>query len=170
MKVSKEGNSSCDYIGVKNIVYKDSGHQLSNYYDCSWMMESWPEKEIVRYDTMSELLQMNPYPSAYWTGNTFHVDNLYGIPKDGSSGRPNVGVPNNGYPAFCLLYAKDVDTYFTYRSIGLSPAPAAPGIPDLTLESFKYQDYELRPVNVFGSMNPNVDQTTQKKSNSFPYA
>lgn len=162
VKVSKEDNSSCDYIGVKNLVYKDGGHQLSNYYNCSWMMESWPEKEIVRYDTMSELLEKNPYPSTYWTGYTFHVDNLYGIPQNGSSGRPNVGVPHNGYPAFFLLYAKDVDTYFSYRSIGLVPAPSVEGFPPgFLFDSFKYQDYELRPVNVFGSMNPNVDDTEE---------
>lgn len=159
VEISKNDDTSCDYIGSKNIIYKDAGHQLSNYYSCDWILQKWPEDGIVRYDTMEELLAKNPYPTAYWEGKTLHVDNLYGIPITGTSGRPAPNGNANGYPAFCLLYAKDVDTYFVYRLLGYVQAPMHP---ELGMNfDFRYEDYALQPVNVFGSRNYDADESEE---------
>ena len=156
--ISKDGNSSCDYIAAKALVYKDGDHQLSNYYRCDWLFNTWPESSIIRYDTMAELLEKNPYPTTYWSENTFHIDNLYGIAIRGTSGRPGANGHNTGYPAFCLLYAKDIDTYFAYRSLGLKKGQSLSHFWDI---SFSYQDYALQPVNVFGSMQPDNEEVEE---------
>lgn len=159
VEVSKDDDTSCDYIGSRTLVYKDAGHNLSNYYSCDWILQKWPENGIVRYDTMEELLAKNPYPSAYWEGKTFHVDNLYGIPITGASGRPGANGNADGYPAFCLLYAKDVDTYFVYRLLGYIQAPPHPVIGETF--NFRYKDYALQPINVFGSQNYDADESEE---------
>lgn len=150
-EISKEKNASCDYIATKALAYKDTGHQLSNYYSCDWLFKSWPESGIIRYDTLKELMEYNPAPGYKETGRPIPT-NLYGIPKTGTSGRPGVNGSNTGYPAFCLLYAKDVDTYFVYRSIGLKDYKA----PDAFMPKMR-QEYVLEPVNVFGSWRTDTE-------------
>ena len=148
-EISKDGDTLCDYLGSRNLVYKNTEHQLSNYYSCDWMMQQWDENRIIRYDTMDELISYNPYPSVYWVGTTLHIDNLYGKVKPGPAWRPDNPDYRSGYPAYCLLYAQDVDTYFVYRSIGtLLTPPLSPG---LSNTAQRYADYALQPVNVFGS-------------------
>ena len=156
-EISKAGDTSCDYIGARNLIYKNTDHQLSNYYSCDWLLKKWPENGIIRYETMDDLLAKNPYPHVYTANSRWHIDNLLGIPTiTSTSGRPGVNGSNSGYPAYCLLYAKDVDTYFVYRSLG-NIAPSNTVIAQLN----KYPDYALQPVNVFGSRNYDTDNTEE---------
>lgn len=149
VEISKDDDASCNYIGVRSLVYKDAGHHLSNYYSCDWLLEKWLLSGLIRYDTMDELLAKNPAPTVYWEDKTLHYDNLYGIPSLGASGRPGANGSNTGYPAHCILYARDVDTYFVYRSLGLIEPPPWPYNP--IVRGRKYDDFALQPINVFGS-------------------
>ena len=56
VEISKDDDASCNYIGVRSLVYKDAGHHLSNYYSCDWLLEKWLLSGLIRYDTMDCLL------------------------------------------------------------------------------------------------------------------
>lgn len=143
-EISKEEDSNCDYIGSKNVIYKDASHQLSNYYSCDWAFKVWPDDKIVKYDSMAELLRKNPYTTTLYWG-----ENL----------TPEVSFIQYDWAAFHPLYAKDIDTYFVFRSIGVGQT-TSPNVTDKRI-----QLYMLQPINMFGSRI--VDDDIEKEEIEF---
>lgn len=87
----------CDYIETKNLVYKHDDNEMWKYYSCKWFID-WYKDDIIRYDTLSQLIEDNK---------------IYSDWNNVDRGRPSTNKSEK------ILYAEDVDTYFIVRAIEL---------------------------------------------------
>jgi hypothetical protein len=117
---------SAEYIGAKNLQYKDPGYDAWTYLSCDWFIE---DKEalgvdIVEFDTFAELF------------NAAKEKRTYSVPL--SKLKHNNGIET-------LYYAKDMNLYFVHKienkRISLLSLPAKLGATYTT---------RLIPVNMFG--------------------
>lgn len=156
-----DDDSSCDYIGLKNIAYKDCGHQMWKFYSCDWFVrlctanpdkssaprpgETVPDylkSSVVAFDTLQELLA-HVRPMRSWDGWT----------------KPD---SDRGH----LFYAADVDTYFLIRSLSKEQN----GWEGAHLRIWPHYDYtmQLRPVNMFGATRPDDDSADTEEIELVP--
>lgn len=129
-------NNSCSYLGVKRLAYKECDHSMQPYYACDWFVA---DTYSSKYDTLAQLVESNK--KRYLTASDGRKYPAYG--KNASLWEMDGGamIYDNVH---MLLYARDVDTYFVFRSIGTEAVDGyRPG--------GYAQIYVLQPVNVFGS-------------------
>ncbi len=134
VKVEEE---DCNYLGSKNLAYKDCDHRMWKFYSCDWFIKGW-QNNIMRYDHMRDLL----------------ADNKQYYQWSGSHGR--------NYRIDKVLYAKDADAYFIVYPVSrkLTGAHRRGG---KTVLDFTYT-CRLQPINLFGSRinNPDEDASVEE--------
>lgn len=139
-EISKDESPSCEYIGAKRLIYKDTGHQLSNYYSCDWLFKGSLPNAVVRYNSFQELYDKN-----ITNGVKIYGQNL---------GEP-LGPPDDRLQDISArhpLYDWETDTYLTFRTIGFFEYQNG----DVTAHNVP--KYILQPFNVFGSrINEDVE-------------
>ncbi len=121
VEVTVEDDAKCEYLGAKNIVYKECDHEMWKFYSCDWFMRS-QRFGIVEYDTMAELLSANR-----WLRTTTN----------------GIGRGNN---ASRVLHAKDIDVYFLVRAVRKELMEKRGGFMPNRYRVY----YKLQPVNLFG--------------------
>lgn len=112
--------SSCEYLESKNLAYNPDDSEAWKYYSCDWFIKE-REKNIVKYETISELLVANKW-MANWRNTT---------------SRRNTNFNK-------LLYAEDIDTYFIVRIISGKKVGEIDGNDIIDYKCV------LQPVNIFG--------------------
>lgn len=135
VEVSKDENSSCDYIAAKRLAYKECSHSMQQFYACDRYIKT---ATAVRYNTLTDLIAKNRRRDTPLSGNGY-PSVAWGETLGQHYGGQWANTVNS------LLYAKDVDTYFVFRSIGTELVYDG-GPADVFT-----QLYILQPVNVFGS-------------------
>lgn len=126
----------CEYLGVKRLEYKNTGHPLANYYACDWVFKV---AKVYTYATTEEILQKCAKRSGE---NGVYPWVKYGedIEVQGDRGRQKETNADG------IFYSSADDTYFVLRSIGQYY---------LYTDRAGYKRYAqecvLQPVNVFGS-------------------
>lgn len=148
VEIATADKDNCDYIAAKRLAYKARNHSLWNFYACDWFMSSDPD--VVKYDTLDELLQKNKRVQMS-SGGVVRV--FWGEPPYRGS---------YGDSARKILYAKDVDTYFCFRSIGTEL------LGETTNGPYYTQVHVIQPVNVFGSGCPESDELETKEIEFVP--
>lgn len=128
----KVEETKCDYQDAKNLVYSDCDHEMWKFYSCDWFLDNWPEDRILRYDTMSELLEDNKQYRV-WRGS--HRDSIQNDK---------------------LLYAADCNSYFIFRPITRQFHMVNPAI-----AYFDYYCI-LQPVNLFGGRIVNGEDDAEQ--------
>lgn len=142
VEVSAEGNNNCEYIGQKRLLYKDTGHELANYYSCDWFIDS---ASAVEYDTIEQA-----------TISCKRHDQII-PPNDWKE----VYYPGAGY----LIHAKDVDTYFVHRSIGTELVDVS----STNSNKKRYtQVYVPQAVNIAGAGSVESDDVTTEEVEFVP--
>lgn len=136
-EISKD-NQSCNYLGTKRLAYKECSHAMQPFYSCDWFINSYTD--IKEYQDVNAIIEANKRHVlhdlegkqylAY--GDGAYVSNVY--PRETC-----VWDATNH-----LMYSKNDDTYFAFRSIGIHKD--APG-----RRTGGAQMYVLQPVNIFGS-------------------
>lgn len=133
-------DENCDYLGARNLVYKDPGHDDWCFYSCNWFIRSRLKLDMVRrYDTLTELL----------------ADNKVFASWDGNSGR--------GYSFNSLLYAADVDTYFIVRAVDRT----ATGKKDVFGRNIYIYKCVCQQVNIFGGRIVDEDDDAEEEEIEF---
>ena len=129
----------CEFIEGKNLVYKECDHEMWKFYSCDWFITSRNENSIVKYNTMSDLLNENRWLSS-WNGNSQRGSN-----------RDKV------------FYAKDIDTYFLIRALSKTLVQQNSGwIPNI----YSYK-VELRPINMLGGRIVNTNDDAEQEEIEF---
>lgn len=149
--VSQEDNAKCDYIAAKRLAYKECSHSMQPFYSCDWFVNSC--RMVKRYDTLDELIKKNKRSDYVRDGQ---ITRVYWGEQMGEGWDNHVTTIN------ALLYAKNVDTYYVFRSIGTERYAT-------TLLGDRYtQIYVLQPVNVFGSGSVEDDSTDTEEIDFVP--
>lgn len=152
-EISRDENASCDYIAAKRLAYKECSHSMQNFYACDWYIQN---PDIIKvYDTLAELIQKNKRRD---------TTDEYGQPKVVWGERIDELRGRDGTTVQALLYAKDVDTYFVFRSIGVEYLKITRPITRLRV----VQVYVLQPVNVFGSGSVESDDVDTEELEFVP--
>ena len=125
-EVSSADDVDCDYIGAKNIVFKESDDDTSKLYSCDWFIRDILStgNRLREYDTLDELID---YMNGYQT--TQHL-------------------ATRNSPSMYVYYAKDVDTYFALRAIRRTVIREWTSF-DKTYYAYEYTTI-LQPINQFG--------------------
>lgn len=152
VEVSQEQSSNCDYIASKRLAYKECSHSMWNYYSCDWFVKNY--RMVKSYDTLSELIEKNERTDYVREGQ---ITRVYWGEQMGDGWDNRITTVN------ALLYARNVDTYFVFRSIGTEYL----GKSALGRESYT-QLYVLQPVNVFGSGTVEDDNTDTEEIEFVP--
>jgi hypothetical protein len=124
--VKEKDDTDCDYIGAKNVVYKECSHDMWRFYSCDWFIRDVKDAGYMlkEYDTLQEI-----------------IDILLPFKTVTSMSRRNA-------PYQYLYYAKDVDTYFVLHA-GYSVEDKS-----FTIYEDEHTVYKkfcfLQPVNPFG--------------------
>lgn len=147
VEVSQDDHTSCDYIATKRLAYKECSHSIQSYYSCDWYLANC--RMIKRYDTLAELLDKNKRRDAVL------IQNVWGEQMGGDSD-PRIRTVG------AVLYAKDVDTYFVFRSIGTEL------FKETSFGGQYLQIYVPQPVNVFGSGSPESDDVDTEEIEFVP--
>lgn len=145
----KSDGSECDYIDVKNIAYKDAGHQLSNFYSCDWLLEPYSDPEsderIYHYATIKDMIdaQKSTLSISDWEMNN----------PDYSGGGSHRNPNTTGIRRLNIYYVVDNDMYFAKRLISQTLDQ------EHSKKNFTYYNsrYVLQPLNEFGPRRINVD-------------
>lgn len=151
--ISTDDDSRCEYIGSKRLAYKVCSHKMWNYFSCDWFTSPLP---VMEYASIAEMLESNrrkiltdrdghPY-AVYGDDNP-----IYGQRPGADGQRPGAG------SASTLLYARDDNTYFVFRSIGVDKIGTYIKVGGFEVGVW-CQRYVLQPVNVFGSGIPDSDK------------
>lgn len=151
--VSREDNSNCDYIGAKRLAYKECSHQMQKYYACDWFVSN--SVLVKRYDTLALLIEKNKRRDIIHEGQLPRAAWGESYAESGNQARVST--------VQTLLYAKDIDTYFVFRSIGTELL----GISAHGQKSYT-QLYVLQPVNVFGSGSVESDDVSTEEIEFVP--
>lgn len=156
----KPDGTDCDYIDVKNISYKDTGHQLSNFYSCDWFLEPYrnPESDerIYQYETvmdMTESLRASLSVSDWAMNN------------QSSSGGGNHRHPTTSENRkMSLFYVKEDDMFFVRRLISQTLDQ------EHSSNNYTYYNskYALQPLNEFGMRKINTDSDDSEELEFVP--
>lgn len=153
-EISKEGES-CDYIGSKRLAYKECSHAMQPFYSCDWFIASYTN--IKEYANVNAIIAANKRHML-----TASDGKQYAAYGDGARlTEHSFGEPSVWDATYHLMYSKNDDTYFTFRSIGVhSDAPGRrPG---------GAQMYVLQPINVFGSGSEESDDVDTEEIEFVP--
>lgn len=151
VEVSQSENSNCDYIAAKRLAYKECSHSMWPYYSCDWYVNNC--RMVKQYDTLGELIEKNKRTDSVSEGQ---ITRVFWGEQMGEGFDPRVTTVN------ALLYAKNVDTYYIFRSIGTEYLGSTP------LGDRYTQLYVLQPVNVFGSGSVEDDSTDSEEIEFVP--
>lgn len=113
-------DEKCEYIGGKNLVYKECDNEMWKYYSCDWYIKAYAKDAMV-FSNMESLLS---YTSNFrkWDGGSYRNDMRQ-----------------------CLFYVANIDTYFIMRSISRVLKEERKNRANL----YEY-DCKLQAVNLFG--------------------
>lgn len=150
-EISQDDSPDCDYIASKRLAYKECSHSMWPFYSCDWYVSGC--NMVKRYDTLDELIRKN---KRYDNVREGQVTQVYWGDEMGPGWGQRVTTIN------ALLYARDVDTYFIFRSIGTEYLGRYNTRPVYT------QLYVLQPVNVFGSGSPDDDSVSTEEVEFVP--
>lgn len=151
VEVTQGEASNCDYIASKRLAYKECSHSMWPYYSCDWYVKNC--RMIKRYETLTELINRNKRSDSVRPGQ---ITRVFWGEQMGEGFDPRVTTVN------ALLYAKNVDTYYIFRSIGTEYLGSTP------LGDRYTQLYVLQPVNVFGSGSVEDDSTDTEEIEFVP--
>ncbi len=140
VSVNTDGDD-CDYLESKSFAYKDSDHQMSNYYSCQWFLSSIASSQIAEY---SSLVSLTAHLNDYLRYGI--VDYAPGVEKTD----PNLEK---------VYYVTAMDRHFVLRHIDRFPS----GIGD------KPRDlYTLQPLNEFGPSSDSQDDKNVQEVDFVP--
>lgn len=144
--MSTADDTSCDYIAMKRLAYKECSHSMQPYYACDWVVVDAPI--VAKYDTLDELINSNKMRIIYTSsGEVWRYEWGGDVAVLGGGRTSTVNY---------LLYAADVDTYFIFVSVDVK-------LVSNILRPIYSQIYVLQPVNVFGSgIKENDDTDTEE--------
>lgn len=128
----KVEDDRCDYVGLKNYVYKLGDDETAKYDSCDWFIKE-SKNNIVRYDTLTELLNANR-SLRYWNGQNSRGSNINKV-----------------------LYAADVDTHFIVRPVSRE----ANGKDHFGHQLYKYTCI-LQPINTLGGRIVDADEDAEE--------
>lgn len=150
-------NQSCDYLGAKRLAYKECDHSMQPYYACDWFLPSY---SIIReYANVDTLINANKRHMISDTkGNQYAVygEGAYLTEHRNSSFGPSVWDSVNH-----VMYSKNDDTYFVFRSIGVHTDATG-------RRAGGAQMYVLQPINVFGSGSEESDDVDTEEIEFVP--
>ena len=149
--VSQDENTNCDYIAAKRLAYKECSHSMWPYYSCDWYVNNC--RMIKQYETLGELIEKNKRRDMVREGQ---------LPRVFWGDQMGDGYDNRLSTVNALLYAKNVDTYYIFRSIGTEYIGSNVFGPQYT------QLYVLQPVNVFGSGSVEDDSSDTEEIEFVP--
>ena len=141
VEMTSDSDEECEYLGAKKLMYKECSHSMWKFYSC----DDFANRPHLgrNYDTIEELIEYNRRrdivnedgtKSVIWGDQRFSTDPF---------GRMVNNV--NG-----VLYARDVDTSFVFRSIGTELVNNYK-VYGLTFKRAFCQLYVLQPINIFGN-------------------
>ena len=151
VEVSQDQSVNCDYIASKRLAYKECSHSMWPYYSCDWFVKNY--RMVKKYDTLGELIEKNKRTDTIREGQ---------IPRVFWGEQMGEGWDNRITTVNALLYAKNVDTYFVFRSIGTEY------LGNNHIRDVYTQLYVLQPVNVFGSGSVEDDNTDTEEIEFVP--
>jgi hypothetical protein len=138
-EVSAADDADCDYIGAKNIVFKECSGDIFKLYSCDWFIRNIRKsgERLKEFDSVPDIL--------YYLRNYHTTQHIAG---------------RNG-PTQFVYYATDVDTYFVVRAIRRKE------VRSWTAFGKTYYTYEytciLQPINQFGGhivdLSDDADET-----------
>lgn len=139
VEISKD-NDTCDYIGAKRLAYKECSHAMQPFYSCDWFVDSYSNVKV--YQDVNAVIAANKRHMVSYEGKQYAVygDGSY-IFKHPQSLRDE---PTIYEALYHIMYAKNENTYFTFRSIGVHNDEDG-------LRAHTPQMYVLQPINIFGS-------------------
>ena len=147
---------SCDYIGAKRLAYKECDHNMQPYYACDWFLKGKVVKEYANVNALIEANKRHMLTASDGKQYPAYGDGAY-ISEIGSQYfGPSVWDIDNR-----ILYSKNEDTYFVFRSIGIhkdAPGRRAAGA----------QMYVLQPINIFGSGSEESDDVDTEEIEFVP--
>lgn len=150
VEISQSEDSKCDYIASKRLAYKECSHSMWNFYSCDWYVQNC--RMVKRYDTLTELIEKNKRRDSVRTGQ---ITRVFWGEQMGEGYDARLTTVN------ALLYAKNVDTYYVFRSIGTEYLGTQ-------THDIYTQLYVLQPVNVFGSGSVEDDNTQSEEIEFVP--
>lgn len=151
VEVAQDETSNCDYIASKRLAYKECSHSMWPFYSCDWYINNC--RMIKRYDTLGDLIERNKRTDSVRPGQ---IPSVFWGEQMGDGWDSRITTVN------ALLYAKNVDTYYIFRSIGTEYIGSS------ALGDKYTQIYVLQPVNVFGSGSVEDDSTDTEEIEFVP--
>ena len=148
-------SESCDYIGSKRLVYKECSHAMQPFYSCDWFIASY--SNVKEYANVNAIIAANKRHML-----TASDGKQYAAYGDGARlTEHSFGEPSVWDATYHLMYSKNDDTYFTFRSIGVHSDASGrrPG---------GAQMYVLQPINVFGSGSEERDDVDTEEIEFVP--
>jgi hypothetical protein len=125
-EVASIEDADCDYIGAKNVVFKDCDNDVWKFYSCDWFIRSIKndDNRLKRFATLNEII---------------------GYLKGMQTSRYILG---RNAPSQFVYYASDVDSYFALRAIRRKLVNSW-SVFDNTYYTYEYTCI-LQPLNQFG--------------------
>ena len=148
-------SESCDYIGSKRLAYKECSHAMQPFYSCDWFIASY--SNVKEYANVNAIIAANKRHML-----TASDGKQYAAYGDGARlTEHSFGEPSVWDATYHLMYSKNDDTYFTFRSIGVHSDASGrrPG---------GAQMYVLQPINVFGSGSEERDDVDTEEIEFVP--
>ena len=145
-EVSSE--NSCDFLGLKNLMYADNDNRFWAYRSCQWYIKNHSQNAIV-YDRLYDLLVFAK--SLKLCGYERSVS-----PRGSVSGKYTRGY-HKGSAGHSLFYVKDVDTYFIMFCYDAELVKTTK-IRDEEYNWYQYYN-RLEPINQFGKKE--VDENAE---------
>ena len=153
-EIAKDSDS-CDYIGSKRLAYKECSHAMQPFYSCDWFIASYTN--VKEYANVNAIIAANKRHML-----TASDGKQYAAYGDGARlTEHSFGEPSVWDATYHLMYSKNDDTYFTFRSIGVHSDASGrrPG---------GAQMYVLQPINVFGSGSEESDDVDTEEIEFVP--
>lgn len=153
-EISKD-TDSCDYIGAKRLAYKECSHAMQPFYACDWFIESYTN--VKEYANVNAIIAANKRHML-----TASDGKQYAAYGDGAYlSEHSFGEPAVWDATYHLMYSKNDDTYFTFRSIGVHKDATGRRVGGA-------QMYVLQPINVFGSGSIESDDVDTEEIDFVP--
>lgn len=140
-EISKD-EDQCEFQEAANIKYADPGHGMWKFADCPWLINAFHNYRVTKstsrntYETTIE-----DWVIEYNTFKELHTA-AYALKDSGSTATS--GRTQDATNTAKILYAKDIDTYFTFYTLSYEEVKDRGGI-----SSYKFHMC-LLPLNVFG--------------------
>ncbi|MCQ2196347.1 MAG: hypothetical protein MJZ60_02345 [Bacteroidaceae bacterium] len=138
-----EDDSQCEYEEAANIKYCDAGHEMWKFYDCPWLISHFRHyRRTVSVSRTETKLVEEDWVREY---DTFEQLRQYAYAIKDSASTATSGRADKIMETAKLLYARDIDTYFTFYTLSYDEVKV--GLNNIS--SFKFHMC-LLPLNVFG--------------------